>query len=121
VWVAVRAIDPRTPAAPADRAAATTAGGRPAARVNLVEFELAEDQYEAAAARLLESLESRGDSLPPETRALVDENLRIIDRAIEEVRSALESEPGDTSTGHALNALYRRKVEFLWSVSRLSS
>lgn len=92
-----------------------------AADVNLAEFEAAELEYEQATARLLDIVEARGDELTPETRAVIEENLRIIDEAIDQVRDALNEEPGDTRNGHILNALYRQKVEFLWRVSRLSS
>ena len=91
------------------------------ARVNQLEFEMAEEEYELAAERLLQLLEEREDSLSPETLELVEENLRIIDQAIDEVRDALESAPEDPANGHALNALHRQKVEFLWRLSRLSS
>lgn len=92
-----------------------------AADINKVEFEAAETEYEEAAAHLLELVEARGDELSPETRAIIEDNLRIIDEAIDQVREALDAEPDDTRNGHILNALYRQKVEFLWRVSRLSS
>ncbi|HXV77131.1 MAG TPA: zf-HC2 domain-containing protein [Candidatus Polarisedimenticolaceae bacterium] len=91
------------------------------AQVTRAEFELAEQEYEEATARLLRLLDARADSLSPETRELVAENLRIIDQAIAELRTALDNDPNDARNGHALNSLYRHKVEFLWLMSRLSS
>lgn len=93
----------------------------PAAGVARAEFEAAELQYLEASALLLEALDERGNELSPQTRAIVEENLRVIDAAIDEVRAALESEPGNLHNGHVLTALYQQKVQFLWMVSRLSS
>ena len=118
VWVGLRALDPE----PAPAGSPTgTASVLLAADVSLVEFEAAEIEYEEAAAHLLDIVEARGDELSPETRAVIEENLQIIDEAIDQVREALNEEPGDTRNGHILNALHRQKVEFLWRVSRLSS
>ncbi len=91
-----------------------------ASNATLSEFLAAQLEYEQATARLLEALEDHGD-LEPATRAVIEENLKIIDRAIEEVRAAMDADPGDARNRHVLNALYRQKVEFLWRVSRLSS
>ena len=118
VWLGLRSLNP-DPALADGAAGAATA--MLAANVSLAEFEAAELQYEQASDRLLEIVEARGDELSPETRAVIEDNLQIIDEAIEQVRSALNDEPGDTRNGHILNALYRQKVEFLWRVSRLSS
>lgn len=118
VWVGLRSIDP----GPAPATGTSGTGSvMLAADVNLAEFEAAEMEYEEAAAHLLGLVEARGDELSPETRAVIRENLQIIDEAIDQVREALNDEPGDTRNGHILNALYRQKVEFLWRVSRLSS
>jgi anti-sigma factor RsiW len=118
VWVGFRSLDSET--VPSE--VATGSGAvLLAADINMVEFEAAETVYEEAAAHLLEIVEARGDELSPETRAVIEENLQIIDEAIDQVRDALNAEPDDTRNGHILNALYRQKVEFLWRVSRLSS
>jgi len=118
VWIGFRSLDSE----PAPAEVATGPGSvLLAADINKVEFDAAETEYEEAAAHLLEIVEARGDELSPETRAIIEDNLRIIDEAIDQVREALDAEPDDTRNGHILNALYRQKVEFLWRVSRLSS
>ena len=118
VWVGLRSPDTE----PATAEVSAGAGRiLLAADINLAEFEAAEMQYEEAAVHLLGIVEARGDELSPETRAVIEENLQIIDEAIDEVREALNAEPGDSRNGHILNTLYRQKVEFLWRVSRLSS
>jgi predicted anti-sigma-YlaC factor YlaD len=118
VWVGLRSLDPDPPT---NRASTGPSTALLAAEINLAEFEAAETQYEEATARLLGIVEARSDELSPETRAVIEQNLQIIDQAIDQVREALDAEPGDTRTGHILNTLYRQKVEFLWRVSRLSS
>jgi anti-sigma factor RsiW len=85
------------------------------------EIRAAEKEYIRAAAVLAELLEQRRDTLPPETAALVDENLEIINQAIVNVRLALDADPADPETGQVLTALYRQKIEILRRVSRLSS
>jgi len=93
----------------------------PGAELVLEEFRNAESQYEQASRTLLEVLEERKGELSPETFAAIEENLRIIDQAIDEVRAALEADPGNAQNGRVLNALYQQKVGFLWNVTRLSS
>jgi len=93
----------------------------PVADAARADFQAAEMQYLEASALLLETLDERSGELSPQTRAIVEENLRVIDAAIDEVRAALESEPDNLHNGHVLTALYQQKVQFLWMVSRLSS
>jgi tetratricopeptide (TPR) repeat protein len=116
VWIGLSTPDRRGTAEPVE-----TEGIWSVARVNRIEFELAEQEYEQAAARLLQTLDDRDERLSRQTRELVEENLRIIDQAIDELREVLQTDPGDTKNGHALNSLYRQKIEFLWRMSRLSS
>lgn len=86
-----------------------------------IEFLDAEREYLEATARMLSLLEQRRDQLSPETARVLDENLALINDAIEEVHRAFAADPGDPRHGHALNALYRKKIETLWRASRLSS
>jgi hypothetical protein len=87
----------------------------------LSEFLAAEATYEEAAALLMEIVDSRRDELSPETVAVLDENLKIINGAIDEVRRALAADPADASSGHALTALHQQRMQILWRVARLSS
>jgi anti-sigma factor RsiW len=79
-------------------------------------FRLAAEQFEVAAA----GLESSLGTLTPETRAVLDRNLDILDAAIAEASRALDVRPADPRNGRMLTALHRRKVDLLWRVSRLS-
>lgn len=117
VWLGLRLTRPDHESGPTTTKVGTAL---PAAQITLAELGAAELEYEQATVRLLEAIEQR-DDLSAETKAVISENLKVIDQAIEEVRAALDADPGDTRNGHVLNALYRQKVEFLWRISRLSS
>lgn len=79
----------------------------------------AESVFLRASDLLISVLDERKEGLTPETLAVVEENLRIINRAIDEVRSALESEPRDHQLEYVLTAMYRTKVDLLQRATRL--
>lgn len=85
------------------------------------QLEAAEAHFVAASRELLEALERRNAELSPATRAVLDENLAIVDRAIAEVRGAIGTDPANLENGRTLRALYRQKLHFLWTASRVSS
>lgn len=85
----------------------------------LASLRSAEGEYARATDRLLEVLEARREDLAPETLALVEENLRVIDEAIGNVWAALESDPGRARSGHLLTSLYSRKIALLQQAVRL--
>jgi anti-sigma factor RsiW len=87
----------------------------------ITELRAAEQEYVRAAALLADALDRQRGTLSPETAAVVDENLEIINRAIANVQLALNTEPGDPRNGQVLTALYHQKIEILRRVSRLSS
>ena len=55
----------------------------------------------------------RGEDLSPVTRRVVERNLRILDRAIEEIHTALENDPGNPHLEERLLDHHRRGVELL--------
>jgi hypothetical protein len=81
----------------------------------------AEEEYLKATEQLLAALQEQRGELPPETAAVLEKNLRIIDEAIAEVKQALESDPADSRNAQFLTALHRQKIQLLWRASRLSS
>jgi len=99
----------------------TPVDGQAYSAAHLEAFREAERQYLEATRQLLATLENRRSALPPASVTAVEENLQIIDQAIDEVRLALDVDPEDRRNGHLMTALYRRKLELLWRVSRLSS
>lgn len=68
---------------------------------------------------LLRSIEERRASLDPAAAALVDENLRVIDRAIADIYNALQEDPENRGLEFLLASTYQREVEFLKQMNLL--
>jgi predicted anti-sigma-YlaC factor YlaD len=81
----------------------------------------AEMDYEKATAALMSALEQRRSSLSPETLKNVEENLATIDRALAEVRQALEKDPTNRELTRMLASTHRKKVDVLRRVVRFST
>jgi hypothetical protein len=64
-------------------------------------------------ASIRELLDAHRTELPPETLAILDENLRSIDRAIAEISLALEANPDHHALGFLLAEAYRSEAELL--------
>jgi hypothetical protein len=77
--------------------------------------------YEAAANALLAALERQRAVLPPGDLARVESNLKVIDRALAEVRQALVKDPESPELNRMLVATHRKKVDVLRRVVRLST
>ena len=72
--------------------------------------------------RTLEAeIEARQDRLPPETRALVFENLRTIDRALAEIEAALAASPGDAELARTAMTYRQRQIDLLRQANRVAS
>jgi len=63
--------------------------------------------------QLRRSLDQRRDSLSPETVRMVDRNLAVIERSIEEIREALQDDPGNRELKNMLMAAHRREINLL--------
>jgi hypothetical protein len=116
----------RTPPAPAAIAATTPAAGQSNAGNDIAvesveaEFRLAEQHYQNAiakleqAARLDQAAAGSGDNvLDPQTAAMLQKNLQVIDQAIAESRAALRSEPLSASARDSLFDALKQKVALL--------
>lgn len=79
----------------------------------LASYQEAEAEYRRITRDLQGRMAARRDDLSPETLAIVEENLRIIDEAIQEVRTALEKDPANVGNGRRFTHLYGRKVALL--------
>jgi hypothetical protein len=84
------------------------------------EFRLAEKHYQNAIAKLeqaarLDQAASGGSpsALDPQTAAMLQKNLQVIDQAIAESRSALRAEPLSAPARDSLFDALRRKVALL--------
>jgi len=105
----------------------TTPGGRPAspaagveeAAVGALDLEHVGCEYDRARGQLLAVLDARRGSLPPDTVAVVERNMQVIDQAVRDIRTALSESPGDEALGQLLVATYRREVDLLQQVTRL--
>jgi anti-sigma factor RsiW len=81
----------------------------------------AERDYQRATAELMAALGTRRASLSPETTASIDENLRVIDQALAEIRAALERDPASPRLGRMLASTYEKKIETLQRVLKLTT
>jgi hypothetical protein len=84
-------------------------------RVDLVSLER---EYSQEVDEVQRALRQNRESLSPETVQILEENLRIIDSAIQEARTALASDPQSGMLGELLRSAYRRKVELLKQAAR---
>lgn len=96
----------------------TAIAGQPAA---LVVWRESEQAYREAIGELLQVLEVRSEELDPAVAQLIERNLRVIDRAIEESRAALAADPTNRAIMEALSASYQVKIETLQRLSRLTT
>jgi anti-sigma factor RsiW len=127
VGAAIGVIMTHRPApTPAPPVAATTAPRPGNADTDLAvesveaEFRLAEQHYQNAIGKLeqaarLDQAASGGDSavIDPQTAAMLQKNLQVIDQAISESREALRSEPQSASARDSLFDALKRKVALL--------
>jgi hypothetical protein len=69
--------------------------------------------YDASVAELQQALEQGRTRLDTTTVRVLEENLRIIDRAIAQARTALAADPGSTYLSLHLAQTMRTKLELL--------
>ncbi len=74
---------------------------------------IAEQHYEEAIAGLQQIVDARDADLDPDTRAVLRQNLAVIDRAISESRAALSDEPASTPAQESLLDALDTKVALL--------
>jgi anti-sigma factor RsiW len=73
----------------------------------------AQATYGAARKQLLAALDARKGSLSPQTLAVVEKNLGIIDRAVAEMQAALAKDPGNAELPALLLTAYRQEIDLL--------
>lgn len=76
-------------------------------------------EYDQARTALTQALDESRDRLSPETVAVVDENLAIIAGAVDEIRGALEKDPGNPQLIRSLVAAYDQEVDLLKRATQL--
>lgn len=82
-------------------------------------FASTEARYSQAALELGELYLQARDSLAPETRAVLERNLAVIERALAEARDALRADPANRMLESMVVAAYQRKIAFLERVAAL--
>jgi hypothetical protein len=80
-----------------------------------------EDTYARAERTLDTELDERRASLRPAQAAVLDENLGIIDRAIETARSAVRDHPEDPELRAELDRVWQDKLDMIRQVTELYS
>ncbi len=80
----------------------------------------AEGEFERASTELLQALESRRGSLPPNTIEDLKHHLGAIDTALDEIRDVLRQNPGNAEATRLLTSTQRRKVDVLRRVVGMS-
>jgi hypothetical protein len=75
-------------------------------------------QYQLARAGLVEDLDRRLAALPPDTRAIVEHNLRTIREAVAEINAALAEDPGNVFLQELLLTTYQDELAMLSNVRR---
>jgi anti-sigma factor RsiW len=77
--------------------------------------------YAKARQELLTLLAARRSGLAPETVKVVEENVLIIDEAVEKIQAALAKDPGNRELNTLLAATYRQEIDLLRQVGTLVS
>jgi hypothetical protein len=77
------------------------------------EFRLAEQHYQNAISKLEEAAKGGTDSIDPQTAAMLQKNLQVIDQAIAESRAAVRCEPASAPARDSLFDALKRKVALL--------
>lgn len=115
-WGFVSVLDAPQPAPPpaADAVVAT-----PADRV--VQARLDDTEYDTAVSDLRAALDKGRASLDPATVKVIEDNLAIIDRAVEEARRALDADPANDDLSGYLVETRRRQIALLRRAATLAT
>jgi len=70
---------------------------------------------------LRRAIEARAGALPPATRLLLFENLKVIDRAIRDVESAIVEQPTNADLARTYVSYRRRQIDLLRQANRAAS
>lgn len=117
-WMVAHPPQAAAPQAPAIQAYGTPeddGGGR------VVHANFADAQYNAAVSDLERILREERDRLDPRTVLIIERNLKAIDDAITEARTALNNDPANPFLNSHLADARRRKLELLRQATSLAS
>ena len=94
---------------------------RPASLDRQADFALAEADYLRAKEALWAAVYHGRDAVSPDTREVVERNLRVIDEAIRELRQALAVDPGNQQLENLLLAQHRNEIDLLQRLRRATA
>ena len=77
-------------------------------------------KYEKARQQLSRELEVQLDTLPAETRDVVEKNLAQLRQALSEINGALADDPGNVLLQQLLMAAYQDELSVLMEVNRMA-
>jgi len=77
------------------------------------DLKVAEQHYQSAIVKLEQAAKNNDGSIDPQTAAVLEKNLTVIDQAIAESRTALKTEPQSQPARDSLFDALRRKVTLL--------
>jgi len=103
-----------------DRTARPGAGPGAGAAPPVVRVNLADESYDHAISDLEAVLADGRARLDPRTYAVIERNLRTIDRAIADARRALEADPGNVYLNNHLATARQRKLSLLRRATALT-
>jgi len=139
VWLAVRGTTPATaPAAgpttrpgaiaagPTDptlptAVSASDSGARSEVVPTIVPASATNPRYDASIAALEQALAEGRGRLDPKTLRIIERNLRVIDRALDEAREAVAADPNNAWLQSHLAATMKRKVDLLRTATLLTA
>lgn len=78
-----------------------------------LELTQAQATYDAARKQLLAALAARKASLSPQTVAIVERNLKVINEAVAEMQTALARDPGNRELPALLMTAYQQEIDLL--------
>ena len=114
--LAVAVISRQSPTGPGT-AAGPTGTTMPVAKTDL---DPAEVEYQRATSELLAALSKQKEGLAPETQKAVDDNLRVIDGALNDLRAAIKKDPSNQKLNKMLVATHQKKVDMLRYLLKLN-
>jgi len=118
-WAALRLTTNRPVPSSADlqdRPNTTAAAARP----NVVPASFDDTEYDAAVADLQRALQSGRGQLDPATVNVVEQNLAIIDQAVDDAQRALAQDPANSDLSGYLRETRRRKLDLLRHAAALA-
>jgi len=77
-------------------------------------------KYEKARQQLSQDLDTQLETLPPETREVIEKNLAQIRQALTEINGALADDPGNVLLQQLLMAAYQDELTVLMEVNRMA-